>query len=518
MYLTQSLHRAIATKPQAIASIYGERRRTFAEMGNRVARFAGALRALGLQPGDRIGMLSLNSDRYLEYYMAVYWAGCAVNPANFRWSATEIAYSLDDCDTRVLVVDDQFLPMVAELRQRSTSLRTLIYAGDDATPEGMLSFEAMIEQSAPVEDALRKGSDLAGVFYTGGTTGFPKGVMLSHSGLAINALSLVAEIRFDEETIGLHAAPMFHIADGAFMNAMLTRGGTHVMLPSFTPAGVLQAIERERITAMLLVPTMIQMTVDHPDAGKYKLSSLRKVLYGASPISEAVVERATRALPNAEFFQAYGMTELSPVATILRPEYHTAAGRALGKIRSAGRPTYCVEVRIVDALGAELPRGEVGEIAVRGPCTMLGYWNKPEQTRSATYDGWMHTGDAGRMDDEGFVFVVDRMKDMIITGGENVYSAEVENAVQQHPAVATCAVIGIPDERWGECVHAVVVRRPDAKITAEELKEHCKALIANYKCPRSLEFVDALPVSGAGKVLKTKLREPYWKGRERHVG
>jgi acyl-CoA synthetase (AMP-forming)/AMP-acid ligase II len=517
MYLTQSFQRAISTQPGAIASVYRDRRRTFAQMGDRVARLAGALRGLGLNPGDRVGMLSLNSDRYLEYYMAVYWAGYAVNPVNIRWSAAEIAYSLDDCDTRVLIVDDQFAPMVPDLKQRSKVLSTLIHAGEGATPDGMLSYESLIDQSQPVEDARRGDADLAGVFYTGGTTGFPKGVMLSHAGLYVNALSIVAEGAVRDGDVGLHAAPMFHLADGAFMNAMFACGGTHVMIPAFAPVAVLQAIERERITASLLVPTMIQMTVDHPDVPKHDLSSLRSVIYGASPISEALIDRATLALPKASFFQAYGMTELSPVATMLRPEFHTKEGRALGKVRSAGRPTYCAEVRIEDVDGHELPRGQVGEIVVKGPGMMLGYWNKPEESAQALRGGWMHTGDAGRMDDQGFVFVVDRIKDMIVTGGENVYSAEVENAVLQHPAVATCAVISIPSDQWGELVHAVVVLKPGATATAEDIQAHCKTLIAGYKCPRSMAFVDALPLSGAGKVLKTKLREPFWQGRERAV-
>jgi acyl-CoA synthetase (AMP-forming)/AMP-acid ligase II len=417
----------------------------------------------------------------------------------------------------VLIVDDQFAPMVPELRQRSRVLGTLIHAGDGATPDGMLSYEALIAQSEPVADARRGGSDLAGVFYTGGTTGFPKGVMLSHAGLYVNALALVAEGTVHNGDVGLHAAPMFHLADGAFMNAMFACGGTHVMIPAFAPAAVLQAIERDRITASLLVPTMIQMTVDHPEAPKHDLSSLRSVLYGASPISEALIERATTALPQAGFFQAYGMTELSPVATVLRPEYHTKEGRRLGKVRSAGRPTYCVEVRIEGDDGRELPRGEVGEIVVKGPGMMLAYWNKPEESAQALRGGWMHTGDAGRMDDQGFVFVVDRIKDMIVTGGENVYSAEVENAVLQHPSVAACAVISIPSDQWGELVHAVVVLKPGAAATAEDIQAHCKTLIANYKCPRSVAFADALPLSGAGKILKTKLREPFWQGRARNV-
>lgn len=518
MYLTQGLHRAHQQKPHGVATIFQGRKRTFAELAGRVAKLAGALRGLGMKAGDRVGMLSLNSDRYLEYYLAVYWAGGAVNPANIRWSPAEIAYSLDDCETAILIVDDTFQAMAQGLKDRCKSLKVLIHAGDGEPPIGMLSYEALIADATPVEDAYRSGSDLAGVFYTGGTTGFPKGVMLSHSNLASNCLTVLANGVVAPDSVGLHAAPMFHLADGAFMNALLAAGATHVMIPSFTPVGVLEVIQGEQITASLLVPTMIQMLVDHPEIGRYKLDSLNCVLYGASPISEAVIDRAMKALPSAGFCQAYGMTELSPIATLLLPQYHLNEQRALGKLRSAGTACTLAEVRIVDAEGKEVPRGEVGEVAVRGPGVMLGYWNKPAETAAAVRNGWMHTGDGGRMDDEGFVFIVDRIKDMIVTGGENVYSIEVENAALKHPAVAMCAVIGIPDEQWGERVHAAVVLKPGTQATPDNIIEHCKTLIANYKCPRSVAFLEALPLSGAGKILKTKLREPFWREQQRSVG
>jgi len=268
----------------------------------------------------------------------------------------------------------------------------------------------------------------------------------------------------------------------------------------------------------MLVPTMIQMTIDHPAMKEPRdLSALKTIVYGASPMSEALLDRAMATLPGVGFVQAYGMTELSPVATLNPAYYHTTEGRKLGKLRAAGRAGYCTEVRIVDDRGREVPRGTVGEVAVRGPNVMQGYWNKPEQTAQAVRDGWMHTGDGAWMDEDGFIFIADRLKDMIITGGENVYSGEVENALAQHPAVAACAVIGIPSDQWGETVHAAVVRKPEQIVSAEDLVAHCKSLIAGYKCPRSVAFVDALPLSGAGKVLKTKLREPFWRGREHAV-
>jgi acyl-CoA synthetase (AMP-forming)/AMP-acid ligase II len=263
---------------------------------------------------------------------------------------------------------------------------------------------------------------------------------------------------------------------------------------------------------------MIQMLVDHPAMSRPRdLSTLRTVVYGASPISESGLDRAMAALPGVGFVQAYGMTELAPLATVNPACYHTAEGRKLGKLRSAGRAGYCVELRIVDGDDRELPRGTVGEVVVRGPNVMQGYWNQPQLTARAVRDGWMHTGDGAWMDEDGFIFIVDRLKDMIITGGENVYSAEVENALAQHPGVAACAVIGIPSAQWGESVHAVVVRKPGQDVPAEALIAHCKTQIAGYKCPRSVDFVAALPLSGAGKVLKTKLRDPFWQGLERSV-
>jgi acyl-CoA synthetase (AMP-forming)/AMP-acid ligase II len=469
-----------------------------------------------MAPGDRVAMLALNADRYLEFFYGTWWGGGAVNPCNIRWSAAEVAYSLDDCDSRILIVDDQFKAMVPELLQRSRCVKTLIYAGDGETPAGMLNYEQLLAAATPVDDAGRLGDDLAGVFYTGGTTGFPKGVMLSQENLAANALAAMAAGLVDGDGRTLLIAPMFHLAAGAMMNANAMAGGSFVIAPMFTPQGTLQVIQQHRATRVLLVPTMIQLVTDHPEAGQYDLSSVQLVLYGGSVISEAVLQRAMKRFPKAGFAQAYGMTEVAPIATILGTREH-AEGAGAGLLRSAGRACAISQVRVVDAEGHEVPRGTVGEVAVRGPGVMLGYWNKPELTAAVLRKGWMHTGDGGRMDDHGYLFIVDRLKDMIVTGGENVYSAEVENALAQHPAVAACAVIGIPSEQWGEAVHAVVVLKPDATATGDELAAHCHERIANYKCPRSIELRPSLPMTGAGKIQKTELRKPFWEGRDRQV-
>lgn len=514
-YLTQALHRAKALHPSRLATIYGERRRTYAEFIDRVARLAAGLQQLGVMPGDRVGILSQNSDRYIELYYAVWWAGGVVNPCNTRWSPREIAYSLDDCKTSILVVDDNFVPMVEDLTKRSDSLRTLIYAGDREAPAGMHVYEQLILDCAPMADALRSNEDLAGIFYTGGTTGFPKGVMLTHSSLWGSTVTIAENISA-VDCVGLHSAPMFHLADGAFILGLTMRGGTHVAIPGFDPGVVTEVIPKEKVTVTLMVPTMIQMLVDHPKFDSKSMKSLNRIIYGASPISEAVLYRAMDGLPQTQFTQAYGLTEMSPVISFLGSEHHVRDGK---KIRSAGQPAFSVEVRIVGPDGDEVPRGTVGEISARGPGMMQGYWGKPEQTAAALRDGWLLTGDGAYMDEEGFIFVVDRVKDMIVSGGENVYSAEVENAVAQHPAVASCAVIGIPDAQWGEAVHAVIVCAAGAvPPTAEEIRNHCRELIAAYKCPRSIELRDAMPLSGAGKILKTVLREPHWKEQKRMVG
>ncbi len=522
MYMTQGLHRSVQQRPNDIAVRADGRTLTFAELSDRVSRLAGALRQLGVQCGERVAMLSMNSSRYLEYDLAVPWAGGVLNPVNTRWSHAEILYSLNDSSSEILIVDDAFTAAGTKLAAEADTVRYLIYAGDGDVPGGMLGYEALIASTAPIKDAWRHGDDLAGLFYTGGTTGFPKGVMLSHYNLGISALAQLTTGRCSANAVVLHTMPMFHLASFGAVNALFLGGGTHVVLKSFTPQAVLDAITHDRITELMLAPTMIQMLLDwldqHPEVrASLDLSSLQRIAYGASPISQTLLRRAQSAFAQAEFTQAYGMTELSPVATLLGPQYHTEEAFASGKMRAAGKAHVCVELKIVDSEDKELPRGTVGEIVVRGGTVMLGYWNQPEATGQAVRDGWMHTGDGGYMDDEGLVYVVDRLKDMIVSGGENIYSAEVENALASHPAVRQCSVIGVPSDKWGESVHAVIVLKPDANATIEAIQAHCRERIAGYKCPRSVEFREELPLSGMGKVLKNELRKPYWEKQGRSV-
>jgi acyl-CoA synthetase (AMP-forming)/AMP-acid ligase II len=513
VYLTQGLHRHVQQRPDQIATVCAGRTRTHAESVGRIARLAAALQQLGIRDGERAAILSLNSDRYHEFLAATLWAGGVVVPVNIRWSVPEIADSLAEVDARVLVVDDAFAPCTQGIRAAHSRLRNVVHAGDGPTPDGMLAFEQLVETHEPVEDARRGGDQLAGVFYTGGTTGRSKGVMLSHDNLLTSSMGALATDHFPPGPVQLNVAPMFHLAAFSSWVGVGVVGGTQVMIPVFDPVAVLTTVQEHGITDVLLVPTMIQLVVDSPRVDEFDLASLRRVMYGASPMTDALLGRAVKALPNARFMQAYGMTELAPVATLLTPDDHEDPRHR----RSVGRAAPHAEVRVVGPDDVELPRGEVGEIVVRGGSMMLGYWHRPEETAEALRGGWMHTGDAGRMDDEGYVHLTDRLKDMIISGGENVYSVEVESVLAQHPAVATCAVIGVPDETWGERVHAVVVPAAAATVTLEELRTFCADRLAGYKLPRSMDVVDALPLSPVGKVLKRALREPYWAGQERAV-
>lgn len=508
MYMTQCLQRTLQQTPEHLATVFGERRHTYRQFGDRVARLAGGLRSLGMQPGDRVGMLALNSDRYLEYIMGAWWGGGVLNPVNTRWSVPEIVYSLDDCNTAILIVDEHFAGLVEDICATVREVPVFVYAGEGEPPAGMYSFEQLIARTAPIADAGRGGEDLACIMYTGGTTGFPKGVMQTHLNLWSACMPRMVDMPPIRGGRLLQVSPLFHVAGMARALIQFLAGETHVLVAGFEPGAVLQVIERERITETLLVPTMILALLAHPDLDRYDLSSLQRLTYGASPSAGAMVEQVLARFPDLELSHSYGLTEACPVVSSNLPCNHTAEARASGLSRSVGRGGLGVSVKIVDPQGHEVPRGTVGEIIVRGPNIMPGYWNRPEETAKALRDGWLYTGDGAYMDEQGYLFIVDRLKDMIVSGGENIYSAEVENVLARHPAVALCAVIGIPHERWGEAVHALVVRKPGTDVDEAQLRAHCRQFIAGYKCPKRIEFRDQLPLSAAGKILKRELRTP----------
>jgi long-chain acyl-CoA synthetase len=515
--LTQGLRRAAQTRPDGISTRFAGRRRTWLQTMDRVSRVAGALFALGVRRGDRVAILALNSDRYFELMYALPWIGAAMVPINTRLAAPEIEYILGDSGAVALFVDTAMSHHLKALEGRMAGVREVVWLDDTAGPEGLLHYEDLTNYD-PAPDSGAADDDLAGLFYTGGTTGRSKGVMLTHTNLVVNALNGVAGIGFNADTTYIHSGPMFHLADGASTFGVTMAGGRHAFVPRFEPVEVLQTIQGEKVTHAQFVPTMINMIVNHPRFTEFDIRTLSFILYGASPMPEGVLRKAMQVMPHVRLMHAYGMTEAAPIVTLLDPRYTTLDGPFAGKLKSCGQVALSCDIKVVDANREELPRGTAGELAIRGPNIMKGYWKKPAETEAVLKDGWYYSGDGAYMDDEGFVFIVDRLKDMIISGGENVYSAEVENAISLLPGVGEVAVIGVPDERWGERVHAIIVPKAGTVLTADEVMEHCRVQIAGYKCPRSVEFRDTpLPLSGAGKILKRELREPYWRGFTKSV-
>lgn len=518
MYITQGLKRALQINRTGIATIDGERQHTWSEFAERVAKLAGALQNLGIEEGDRIAILALNSDRYLEFFYASAWLGAILVPLNIRLAVPELVYMLNDAGAKLLATDDNFVEKTAGILPEAETIQHVILASDSEPEADVLSYESIVEAASPIPDAEKGNDDIVGIFYTGGTTGLPKGVMLSHTNLVSNAMTILLNMYEGEAFTYLHSAPMFHIADAQWMVSVTMQGGTHVFTPRFIPEIFFKVVQDYKVTHCALVPTMVNMLLNDKSIEKYDLSTLRGMNYGGSPMPPALIARTRKAFPTCRLFQGYGQTETSPNVSMLLDQYHDPDGQYADKIESAGQPMFTVEIRIADFNDKELPLGEVGEITVRGPNVMQGYWNKPDETAHALRGSWMHTGDAGFLDKDGFLFIVDRVKDMIISGGENIYSAEVEAAIYQHPAVAVCAVIGIPNEKWGESIHAIVVPREGETVSEQEIEQHCRKLIAGYKCPRSVEIrKDPLPMSGAGKILKRELRKPFWGDKTRSI-
>ncbi len=509
------IERAARLNPTGIATRYAGREHSWTEVGDRVARLAGALRNFGFEEGDRLALLSLNSARYYESVFAIPWAGYCVVPLNTRWALPENSYAVNDSGSRAVLFDDAFTDQAQQLLVEVEALKIAVYAGNGDCPEWAQSYETLIAGSDPILPSTRGGDDMAGIFYTGGTTGFPKGVMQSHRAIWASAIGALPDFNMNQESVYLHVAPMFHMADFAGSMGLTLACGTNVVLQSFDAGEVLRTLGEDKISHTLMVPAMIKMVFQHPDVTSADVASLEVLMYGASPMPATTLEHCMSIWPGVGLVQAYGQTELAPVITTLSAADHREGGE---KLKSAGRPTAVSDVRVVDEQGQDCPRGESGEIAVSGPHTMIGYWKKTAETAKAMQDGWVLTGDAGYFDDNGYLFIVDRVKDMVVTGGENVFTTEVENAVISHEAVMDVAVIGIPHEEWGEAVHAIVILNEGQSVTEEELIAHCRTQIAGYKLPKGITFRrEPLPLSGAGKVLKTELRKPFWEGRDRQV-
>ncbi len=487
---------------------------TYAEHVDRVCRLSDGLRTqLGVGRGERYAVMALNGHAFLELYHASLLGGAVINPLNLRLAPQELSFILKDSGSRVCFADAFFAPLIDSVRAEA-GIEKIVLIGEGDAPHDA-AYEDLVSAGRPGVPPEPEEDDLSVLMYTGGTTGLPKGVVLDNRALMLDLYKVATRWGMDEKIVYLHQTPMFHAASIGGVLAVPATGARSTFVPVFDPSAVLGTIEGHHVTMTVMVPTMIAMLLDHPDFRPERLASLEVLTYGASPMPTALVERVLQLFPDLQLYQGYGMTESCGLLTCLGPEEHRQGGPLL---RSAGRPMPGSVVRIQDPDGNVLGPGQTGEVSARAGNYMREYWNRPEETKAAFQGGWYLTGDAGYLDDAGYVYLVDRVKDMIVTGGENVYSAEVENAIASHPGVAQVAVIGIPSEQWGEAVLAIVVPREGATLSEADIQAWARDRIAAYKVPKVVEFrPEPLPLSGAMKVLKRELRAPYWEGQDRAV-
>ena len=514
---TAMLRHWASVQPDAPMLTQGDTTVTWGELYDRAVRVAGALAAEGVGPGDRVAFLDRNGIEYFEVFFGCALMGAVSVAVNWRLAPLEMAAIIEDARAAVLVYGPDYQDAVTELRGSVSGVRCYVPLEEFAAWRDAGS-------DAPSDPGFEPGpDDVVTQLYTSGTTGLPKGAMISGRNLATILGGAVEVFRIDGDTVSMVAMPLFHIGGTGWALSGMSRGGHSVIVRDIDPVDILRIIEGHGITDTFVVPAVLMFLLATPQLADTDVSSLRTIYYGASPISEDVLVRSMEAL-GCDFAQVYGLTETTGAITSLMPADHDPDGPRSGLLRSAGKPFSHVELRIVDtATGESLPHGAVGEVMTRSDQTMLGYWNKPSETAAViSADGWFRTGDAGWLSEDGYLFLHDRIKDMIVSGGENVYPAEVENALLAHPAVADAAVIGVPDNRWGETVKAIVVRAPGAEgddaALATEIMAATRGRLAHYKCPTSIDFVDLLPRNPSGKVLKRELRAPYWEGRERNIG
>lgn len=523
MPLNEILHRAVRLFPHKEAVVCGDLRMDYETFSRRVWCLSNVLRAHGLKRGDRVAILHQNCHVFLESYFAATHLGLVLVPLNIRLSTPELAMILNDCQARIMIIQGLFSGMVGDISMNVPALEGMIWTQRDFKISGsrQWDYESLLKDQSdmPPQDGAMGDDDLAHLYYTSGTTGRPKGVMLTHKNVKTHALGTIAEIGLSDKDTWFHVAPLFHLADAWATFAITWVGGKHVIQPAFDALRVLDGIAEERITLTNLIPTMLNMMINHPDVGRFDYSSLRVLLSGGAPIAPEVVRKILEVF-KCDYIQTYGMTETSPYLTlsILKDHLRGLSWEDQLKFKaSTGREFIGVSLKVVDSDDNEVERDNehVGEIIVKGDTVTPGYWNLPGETAKAFKDGWFYTGDLAVLNEERYVTIVDRKKDIILTGGENVYSTEIENVLYQHPDILEAAVIGVPDPKWGEAVKACVVLKSGGKATEDEIISFCKRHLAHYKAPKGVDFMESLPRTGSGKVFKKALRDTYRKGAKK---
>lgn len=507
--------------PQRTAVVCGKERFIYAQFAERVSKLAGALRKSGIQAGDRVAFLSTNCHRLLEAYYGVIEAGAVLLPLNIRLAPQELAYILNDAGARTLFLQTHFRELVESFRSKLTTVKAFFSLDGPAEVDWLSgqSYEALLSAAPSYRaDIMRVDENsLAELFYTSGTSAEPKGVMLTHRNIYLHALNAGLAMHTDNEAVELHTIPLFHANGWGVAHFLTLLGGKHVMMQKFDPPEVFRLIEAERVNYCSLVPAMATALVNCPERQKYDLSSLKRISIGGAASSPTLVREVEEKL-GCTCFSGYGLTETAPVLTIspMKPEIRWEGEQRYAGQSMTGFAIPGVELRVVDQNDQDVPRDgqSMGEIIARTDGVMEGYWQQPEATAEVLRGGWFHTGDMATWNEEGYILIVDRKKDIIVSGGENISSLEVEKILLSHPAVLEVAVLPVPDPTWGEVPKALVVLKSNTQAGEIELIEHCRSRLAHYKCPRSVEFLESLPRTGTGKVLKKDLRKKYWQGRE----
>ena len=514
--------RAEALFAKKIGVIDGEKQFTYAQFGERTHRLANALRSLGMEKGDRASFVTYNTHQLLEGYYGVVEAGGILNPINIRLTPQDIAYILNHSGSKFVFFHQDFVPLIQAMKPALTETKFFIVMEGACVEPATHEYEQLIgAASAEYNKPTVDENDLAELFYTSGTTGKPKGVAITHRSLYLHALYAAVGTHMTDADVILHIVPLFHVNGWGTPQFLTLVGGTHVMLRKFDPVACLSAVQKHKVTRMFGVPTMFNMMLNHPDLAKFDLSAVENIMLGGAPSAPALV-KAIQEKFGCRCMVGYGLTETTPILTIAYPKAHLkdeSVEKQLERQAKTGYPIPGIQLRVVDANGKDVkPDGEqIGEIVARSNVVMDGYYKDPEATRNAIRDGWFLTGDMAVVDEEGYVLIKDRSKDIIISGGENISSVEIENCLYANPKVFEAAVVAAPDDKWGEVPKAIVVLKPGQTATEEEILAYCKANLAGFKVPKGIVFRDSLPKGGTGKILKGNLRQQYWQGRDKNV-